>query len=450
MSSAPSSPVGLFSPLAAVRRWLRRPSATPTTPTLTAGQQAALYGAASRTLRQRQALYQRLSRRQQPRARADLKRWREAIGAWQHPHRPNPRPLLQLMEDVLLDAHLAALVHTRRLRVTGVPLQLIGPTGTPDPAAEAALTGPWLRQALSSVFDASLYGYSLVELTPDAQLPGGLRAHTIARAHVLPQPGLICLDGGAVPPTLDPADPPSTDALADAGWWRLSELQPHALALIAPDDQPGLLMQAVPYVVMKRHAMACWSEFAEVFGMPMRVARTPAHDPARKQQLAELLKTMGSAAYVVLDEGEQIELKDNARADAYRVYDRLVERCNQELSKLLHGQTLTTEAGDRGARSLGEIHDRIFDDITRADIDRVERSFNAHIMPLLAQFEHTAAYRQHRLRIDRNAAVLSLAEQWQVDQGLLDHFAIDPAYFTRKYGVPIVGVREASAATAQP
>ena len=420
-----------------VRRWFGGAAAAPP-PALSPTHTARLLGAARRLLQQRQALYQQLRQRQQPRARADLRRWREALAAWAHPQRPNPRPLLQLVDDALLDAHLAALVHTRRQRIAGASLQLLGPEGAPDAAALRALSGPWLQQALAAAFDAALYGYSLLELVPDAATAGGLRAQVLPRAHVLPQAGLVCLDGAAEPPELDPEHPLTSDELADAGWWRLRELEPHALALLTVEGaRPGLLHHAIPYVVMKRHALASWSEFAEVFGMPLRVARTPAHDPERKRQLAELLKGMGSAAYVVLDEGEQIELNDSSRPDAYRVYDRLVERCNQELSKLLHGQTLTTEAGDRGARSLGEIHDRIFDDLTRADAERIEQQLNAQVMPLLARFAHTAPYAQHRIAISRRSATLSPAEQWQVDRGLLEHFDIDPAYFSRTYGVPV-------------
>jgi hypothetical protein len=151
---------------------------------------------------------------------------------------------------------------------------------------------------------------------------------------------------------------------------------------------------------------------------------------------------MGSAAYVVLDEGEALEFKENARADAYRVYDRLIERCNQELSKLINGQTLTTEPGDRGARSLGEIHDRVFDDITRADLAWVEQRLNQDVLPLVRRFAGglvSGLASDVRFALSAERATLSRAEQWAVDAGLLEHFAIDPEYFRRNYGVPITG-----------
>ena len=38
------------------------------------------------------------------------------------------------------------------------------------------------------------------------------------------------------------------------------------------------------------------------------------------------------------------------------LYDKLCERCNNEISKLFLGNTLTTEASDKGTQALGTVH----------------------------------------------------------------------------------------------
>jgi phage gp29-like protein len=45
----------------------------------------------------------------------------------------------------------------------------------------------------------------------------------------------------------------------------------------------------------------------------------------------------------------------------------LSEFLGQEMSKAALGQTLTTESGSRGARSLGEVHETIREDVAEAD-----------------------------------------------------------------------------------
>jgi phage gp29-like protein len=413
--------------------WRRTRVDSPASSSEPLAERTVLLGAARRALRAREALYQQLREQHQPRARVDAARWREALAAAQHPDRPNPRPLLQVYDDVLLDPHLTSLLNTRRMRVLGAEVRLVHAGTGQTRAADELVHQPWLRTLIGHVVDALFYGTSVIELCEG--YGGALEARLIPRAHVVPALGLLTLDATAPIPS-------RTDELAaDGPWLRLGDV-PHALLVVQSESPLGLLAQAVPLVLMKRTAMACWSEFAEVFGMPMRIARTPAHDVNRKEQLGRLLKDMGSAAYVVLDEGEALEFKENARADAYRVYDRLIERCNQELSKLINGQTLTTEPGDRGARSLGEIHDRVFDDITRADLAWVEQRLNHDVLPLVRRFAGglvSGLASDVRFALSAERATLSRAEQWAVDAGLLEHFAIDPEYFRQNYGVPITG-----------
>lgn len=49
------------------------------------------------------------------------------------------------------------------------------------------------------------------------------------------------------------------------------------------------------------------------------------------------------------------------------VYERLCERCNNEISKLILGNTLTTEAADKGTQALGTVHKKVEDKLALAD-----------------------------------------------------------------------------------
>lgn len=369
-------------------------------------------------LKDRRTLLATLTQRLRSQVREDHQGWRDALARAEHPERPDPAQLYALYETALLDTHLASVVSTRKIRVLGAQRTLIG--------QEEASQAGWLHALLEAVLDARFWGSVVVEFATQADgSPAVLR---IPPRHVLPTHGWVRLDAQTPAPPL--GTPPPT-------------------GFVAIDDRPelarisaeGLLTAAVPLVLMKRHTLASWSEFVEIFGMPVRIGRTPARDPQRKQELAELLKALGSAAYAVLEDGEDIEFQQMQRTDAYRVFDRLIERCNLELSKLINGQTLTTEQGDRGARALGEIHDRVFDSITRADVRWLEAVVNTQLLPRLSRLPGQAHLAAARLQIDLEATQLSLAEQWEIDRGLLQHFRLDPTALAQRYGTPIVSER---------
>lgn len=53
------------------------------------------------------------------------------------------------------------------------------------------------------------------------------------------------------------------------------------------------------------------------------------------------------------------------------VYERLVERCNSEISKLILGNTLTTESSEKGTQALGTVHKKVEDNVAKADREYV-------------------------------------------------------------------------------
>lgn len=62
----------------------------------------------------------------------------------------------------------------------------------------------------------------------------------------------------------------------------------------------------------------------------------------------------------------QIEWPERGRGGKPEHHD-LSEFLGMEMSKCVLGQTLTVEQGERGARSLGEVHDRVRKDIRESD-----------------------------------------------------------------------------------
>jgi hypothetical protein len=95
------------------------------------------------------------------------------------------------------------------------------------------------------------------------------------------------------------------------------------------------------------------------------------------------------------------------------------------------GQTLTTVQGDRGARSLGEVHKTVEESKNRADMRFVEKILNSRFIPVLE--------RQGFPVRGGKFVFPSTAESLKVDElvSLSDILPIPRSYLYDKYGIPI-------------
>jgi phage gp29-like protein len=154
----------------------------------------------------------------------------------------------------------------------------------------------------------------------------------------------------------------------------------------------GLGRALVWYSAFKRWSVRDWLAFAEWSGRGMRVGkyatgRDP-KNPARANAedvdaLQEALEAMSSTVTTVIPDVTDltvIEAKDNS------VHAELIKLCNGEMSKCVLGGTLTSDPGDKGARSLGEVHLRAMYQLLASDAqglaDTIRRDLFAPLVRL--------------------------------------------------------------------
>lgn len=356
-------------------------------------------------------LYNRLMQRTLHRLNEDIGSWRSALRAAENRDYPLRRDLARVYREILLDAHLTAVINSRHEAVLGQPFVLTrtdtnGKTN-PDHKAQKLLEQPWLEDLIRHLLQAQLEGYVLIELgemTPRG--PEGVYKFPMeyldpVRGHLLPEasPG-----GTSIP------------YRSDAG------LMQHLIEAGRPEDL-GLLYKAAPHVLWKRSATKFWAEYCQLFGMPVAIARTSALDPTRKEALSQMLQDMRAAYHIVMDKEEELDFVESSRSDGSAVYDRLVDRCNSELSKLMLGQTMTTDNGSSLAQA--RVHQQVLHTLTRADLRQIERVMNNQVLPRLVDLGMPAlaglrfSYVQHQeLTVDE---VVALASRFEVDTDYLTH-----------------------------
>jgi phage gp29-like protein len=127
-------------------------------------------------------------------------------------------------------------------------------------------------------------------------------------------------------------------------------------------------------VAFKRGGWQFWMNFLEKFGQPWTVATAPDNtDRAKRRDIAADLAAMVQDAVAVLPYGAEVDLKESSgkAGDAHR---QLINQCDASIAKVLLGQTLTSDSGDKGSRALGTVHYQVLAGLQNSDA-RLVRTF---------------------------------------------------------------------------
>ncbi len=150
----------------------------------------------------------------------------------------------------------------------------------------------------------------------------------------------------------------------------------------------GLSRLLVWSATFRNWDVADWMQLAEMSWKPWRIGKysKQAGEPDI-DNLIEALRKLTTNGIAAIREDHNLEIKwpEGVGAGTKGNHQALAEWLGAEMSKAILGQTLTTEQGERGARSLGEVHDRVRKDLREADARAVMATLmRCLIVPLVA------------------------------------------------------------------
>lgn len=131
-------------------------------------------------------------------------------------------------------------------------------------------------------------------------------------------------------------------------------------------------------VTFKKGGIKFWVSFTEKYGMPWAMGRIPRQTlEAEAIRLRDALENMVQDGVAVFDDNCSVELVESgSKAQSADIYAQLVQFNNEEISKAILGQTLTTQIGDKGSYAAGKVHSDVRDDILSSDVRLVEATLN--------------------------------------------------------------------------
>ena len=344
----------------------------------------------------------------------DLASWRQAHQMALSVDNPSRQRLYDIYRDVDLDLHLSGCIGQLQGFIMSKSFKLVNDKEDADDEALKYLETAWFKQFVKYVLQSRYWGHSLIELGNVIPREDGLLTFDgvklIPRKHVIPEYGRVTLNAGdSWESGIDYRQPPYSDWLVEVG---------------APEDL-GLYLKAAIQTIPKKYALAFWDSFAEMFGLPIRVAKTTSRDQNEIDRLGKMMETMGSKAWAVLPEESSIELKESSRGDAYNVYDKRIDRANSELSKLVLFVTMTIEDG--ASLSQSKVHLKVLDNLIYEIADLVRDTVNDQLLPKLKG-----------LHFDWDEPIDYTPEQQKAfEEMILNNYEVEGSYFEDKYGLPV-------------
>lgn len=314
----------------------------------------------------------------------DLGDWRRALEYAEMPN-GNRVELYDLIDDVLLDPHLSSQWQKRISNITNTDWNfMVGENESEE--LEPLLNCPAFEDILTEIINTIGWGKTLIECGrktinrygKDEQV---LSNYCVKRQHIRPKEGVIVKEQYN-----------SADSTHEGINYRKGKYLKF-VADLGEDDDLGLFLKAVPYVLLKRGDVGDWAQFVQLFGMPFREYRYNGYDDATYQLLKKNAEEMGSAPYMILPDGAQIILHDqkNSGTGAGDVYEKLARFCDQQISILILGNTETTMSSSSSGYAQAETHMKTQVEVYRDDKKYATTWLNETIKPILYNLGYPVA-----------------------------------------------------------
>lgn len=274
----------------------------------------------------------------------DIADYTEAVRAAENVDFSRRYKLYDLYADILMDTHLSCVIEKRRNAVLCSDIEFRR-NGKPDETVNKQIRSPWFSRLVGDIIEAKFWGFTLCQFYREGEW---VDYDLIPRKHADPVRRLILRH--------------QTD-ITGTSWDEYPDL-----LYVGRKDDLGLLAKAAPWVIYKRNTTGDWSQFSEVFGMPIQEYIYDSNDEESRQRAMDDAARAGSLAQFFHAKDTEFKLTEAGnKTGSAEVYERLCERCNNEISKLILGNTLTTESSETGTQALGTVHKKVEDKVTQAD-----------------------------------------------------------------------------------
>ena len=141
----------------------------------------------------------------------------------------------------------------------------------------------------------------------------------------------------------------------------------------------GMARPAAWAYLIQQFTLQDWAAFSEVYGMPLRVGKYNAGASASdKRTLLKAVSSIANDAAAIIPAGMDIEFHEVSGQNGAAVFSGLLDYIDKQISKLVVGQTMTSDNGS----SLGQakIHNEVRLELLRADCRQLAITINRDLI----------------------------------------------------------------------
>ncbi len=154
--------------------------------------------------------------------------------------------------------------------------------------------------------------------------------------------------------------------------------------LPVPDQWGGPMRALLFWWLLRSKSRQWWADFIERYGQPILLGKYS--DPAGKRTLEKAFAVAVRLGGLVISKGTEAEIVSASVSDTSNSHERFIELCNREISKLIVGQTLSsnvqaTGMGDGTANLQGQVRD----DLRKMDAKLLADTYRHQLFPQALQ-----------------------------------------------------------------
>ena len=122
--------------------------------------------------------------------------------------------------------------------------------------------------------------------------------------------------------------------------------------------------------------------------MPLRLGKysASASDEDKKQLLESIIR-LGTDAAGIIPDSTVIEFIESQKTTSVEIYEKLARYCDEQISKAVLGQTLTSDSGG-GSYAQSKTHNEVRHDLTVADAKALAVTIRRDIIRPLVEFNY--------------------------------------------------------------
>ena len=309
----------------------------------------------------------------------------------------DPLAYLELAEDIEeRDMHYPAVLVTRKRQVSQLPVNVVVASDDPEHVKHADFIREWLDEgildaALFDLFDAIGKGFSVLEIRwstePDRIAPADL---------VWRDPRWFTFDDV------------TRDRIMLRNGAEKEELSPHRFIVHRHKAKSGLtirsgLARAASWGWMyKAFTLRDWAIFVQNYGQPIRIGKYDQNATAEDRAvLWRAVRNVAGDCAAIIPRSMELQFIEVAnKANSAELYEKRADWMDRQLSKLVLGQTGTTDALGGGLAG-NTSHRLVQEDLERADAKLASATLTRQLVTLMVAMNFGPQDKYPKLTIGR-------------------------------------------------